>query len=242
MARDNPVAAGGTVVMVLTGCLIVANAVGFQTDRHPAPLFSTRDRAVEQPASDPDGWRSVEAPVVSALVLDLQKDLRRIGLYEGPLDGIEGPATERSIRHFQRLQGIMETGEPSEALLAMIALQGPIPDEPQAPIPRPKPGPAVRDTSAGSAPVLRSPPEPEITASIPTPPAVVMSPAQRRLSQIQALLSDLGYGPLVADGVMGENTSTAIRRFELDRGLPLTGDPSDAVVARLELVSGKKVN
>lgn len=258
LARDNPMAAGGAIVMALTGCLIVANAVGFQVGRHPAPLFSTRDVIEDTRPAQTAGtegaedWRAVEAPVVSTLVLDLQQELRRVGLYVGPLDGLAGPATERSIRHFQRLRGMAETGEASEALLAMVALQGPVEADPPTqsmPIPRIKPTlaeraqpspPAPVDTVAAE-PVLRSPPEPEITASIPPAPVREMTADERRLSKIQEILSDLGYGPLVADGVMGENTAAAIRRFELDRGLPVKGVPSDTVVARLEMISGKKV-
>lgn len=245
IARDNPVAAGGAIVMALTGCLIVANAIGFQPGRHPAPLFSTRDRAAEAAAADPDAWRSVQAPKVSALVLDLQQELRRVGLYAGPLDGILGPATEQSIRHFERFIGVPETGQPTDALLAQVTLQGPVPEERSLPIPRPKPGPAVRGTQS-----FQPRTDPDITASIPAnaPPVNVpnpspsLSPKEARLAKIQGILSELGYGPLVADGVMGENTSAAIRRFELDRGLPLTGMPSGKVIERLEMVSGETID
>jgi peptidoglycan hydrolase-like protein with peptidoglycan-binding domain len=62
--------------------------------------------------------------------------------------------------------------------------------------------------------------------------------ADPRLMKIQKALSELGYGPLKADGLMGANTTAAIRRFEFDRGLPLTGEPGRKVVERLEMVSG----
>ncbi|MEP2724270.1 peptidoglycan-binding domain-containing protein, partial [Roseibium sp.] len=69
-----------------------------------------------------------------------------------------------------------------------------------------------------------------------------LEPENPRLARIQQLLSDLGYGPLSTDGVMGDNTSSAIQRFELDRGLPITGELTPAVVERLEMVSGKRVD
>lgn len=227
-ARDNPVAAGGTLVMALTGSLIVANAIGLQPGRHPAPLFATRDQGVELP-------QTVEvAPVMpmSPLVLDIQHELRNRGLYEGPLDGVNGPATERAIRHMQRDLGKMETGEATEALLAAISLNktGPTtttiqPMTTYVPIPRRKPGPIVggRDTTLDE-------------------PVVEQPVRNARLAAIQRLLSELGYGPLVADGVMGENTSIAIRRFELDRGLSLSGQPSEEVVRLLEKVSGQRIS
>ncbi|SHL63143.1 Putative peptidoglycan binding domain-containing protein [Roseibium suaedae] len=258
LARDNPVAAGGAAVMALTGCLIVANAVGLQTGRHPAPLYATRERPV---IVEPQDRTSVEAPEVSSLVLELQNALRRVGIYEGPLDGINGPATERAIRHYERLQGKPETGEPSEGLLALIVLQGTVP-APIAggPVPVPKPTdadtyepparvtsttvPAPTPAQVSSVPAPVSSPGSHVTADAgPVPPAPVLNvaPENRRLAKIQELLSDLGYGPLRADGMMGENTSSAIRRFELDRGLPITGTPSEAVVSRLEMVSGATI-
>ena len=242
LARDNPVAAGGAAVMALTGCLIIANAVGLQTGRHPAPLFSTRERPV---MIEPQDRRTVETPEVSSLVLELQNALRRVGIYEGPLDGINGPATERAIRHYERLQGKPETGQPSEGLLALIVLQGTVP-APIAggPVPVPKPAepeayvPAARVSASVPAPVS----SPTVsTAPVPPAPVLNVAPENRRLARIQQLLSDLGYGPLRADGVMGDNTASAIKRFELDRGLPITGNPSDAVVARLEMVSGEPI-
>ncbi|GGB50705.1 peptidoglycan-binding protein [Roseibium aquae] len=263
LARDNPVAAGGTLVMALTGSLIVANAVGFQPGRHPAPLFQTRENAAAPDAAALAAADQAEAgfstaPVheISTLVLDIQTALRSQGLYEGPLDGMKGPATERAIRNYQRIIGQVETGDPSEALLAIMTLQkvapvaGPDGTQGLVPVPRAKPGGAA-STALATAPVppsaLAGPagqPRPgQIDQpSDPKPAATPVPPQDIRLVQIQQLLSDLGYGPLMVDGIMGENTSAAIRRFELDRGLPLTGLPSAPVIERLEMISGKKIN
>ncbi|WP_420332761.1 peptidoglycan-binding domain-containing protein [Roseibium sp.] len=225
IALDNPVAAGGAVVMGLTSCLIIANAIGLQPGRHPAPLFSTRERAAEPVLPEPSGRRNdLQVQEISTLVLDLQISLRRIGLYEGPLDGLSGPATERAIRAFERKAGQAETGRANEALLALILLHGDAPQASFVPIPRAKPG-------VGSSP---SPsPNPSISTS-----DVAEIETDPHLQKIQKALSDLGYGPLKADGVMGANTTAAIKRFELDRGLPLTGEPGSETIERLEMVSG----
>ena len=221
IALDNPVAAGGAVVMGLTSCLIIANAIGLQPGRHPAPLFSTRERAEEPVLPEPGGRRnSLQVQEISTLVLDLQMSLRRIGLYEGPLDGLSGPATERAIRAFERKAGQAEKGKANEALLALILLHGDAPQTSFIPVPRAKPG--VDGSPSRAVP-------PSEIADIETDP---------HLQKIQKALSDLGYGPLKADGVMGANTTAAIKRFELDRGLPLTGEPGSETIERLEKVSG----
>ncbi|MEJ8473923.1 peptidoglycan-binding domain-containing protein [Roseibium algae] len=229
IARDNPVAAGGAVVMALTGCLIVANALSLQPMRHPAPLFSTRDRPQ---AIEPESKTEANVPVASALVLDVQREMRRIGVYRGPLDGLPGPATEMAIRQIQRLQGQPETGIATQALLAVIMLQGNRSVE-------------AATTSTTAMPALPRP-KPHAgyvqSTSVPVPEPIVVAPENMRFAKIQQLLADLGYGPLRADGVLGENTSAAIRRFELDRGLPITGDLGPKVIERLEMVSGSKLN
>ncbi|MEP3045816.1 MAG: peptidoglycan-binding protein [Roseibium sp.] len=225
VARDNPVAAGGSVVMGLTACLIVANAIGLQSGRHPAPFFSTRDRGDTDLIPEPDGRRGeLKVQEISTLVLDLQNSLRRFGLYEGPLDGLNGPATERAIRAFERKSGQVETGEANEALLALVLMQGNPPIEGTVVIPRAKPG-----FSGTPIPGPNSENAPGVDAD-------------PKLLKIQKTLSELGYGPLVVDGLMGSNTSAALKRFELDRGLPMTGDPNPKTIERLEMVSGQKLS
>lgn len=225
VALDNPVAAGGTVVMGLTACLIIANAVGLQPGRHPAPFFATRERPESLQIPEPDGRSpGVQVQEVSTLVLDIQISLRKIGLYAGPLDGLNGPATERAIRSFERRAGQVETGEASEALLALVLLQGDAPLEGAVPIPRAKPG-------FSGTPVRAAAEEPSAGVD-----------ADPKLMKIQKVLSELGYGPLTADGLMGANTTAAIKRFEFDRGLPMTGEPGPKVIERLEMVSGRKLS
>ena len=58
-------------------------------------------------------------------------------------------------------------------------------------------------------------------------------PSSAAIREIQALLAQLGYDPGPADGVMGRRTAAAIRAFESDRGLAVTGAPDDRILASL---------
>lgn len=51
---------------------------------------------------------------------------------------------------------------------------------------------------------------------------------------IQNLLIDLGYNPGPADGVIGRNTKTAITQFQRQRGLPVNGLASKALLIELK--------
>ncbi|MBB99043.1 MAG: peptidoglycan-binding protein [Rhodobacteraceae bacterium] len=223
-ALDNPVAAGGWLVMVLTGFLIIANATAFQSGRHPAPLVATRDRA-PPPAQVAPATPDRATLQAQKLVRDIQVELRRLHMYEGPLDGLKGPATERGVRAYQRARGLAETGRVDEALMARLALDT---------------GDGVNGPDAPPLPPV--PPASVPGASSATPsaaPSTALSPERARIVGIQSALAELGYGPIEIDGYAGEQTSNAIRRFELDRGLPINGAITERIATELENVLGR---
>lgn len=81
--------------------------------------------------------------------------------------------------------------------------------------------------AATSVSVSATPPEPV------TPSAAAPAPIAPRTLSVQKALNLIGYGPVPEDGVADETTSGAIRRFELDHGMPITGTTGDALVERL---------
>lgn len=213
LALDNPVAAGGMLVMALTASLIVANAVSFQPGKHPAPLFSTRAPEVMAPVA--------AAPAPSELLLDLQSGLKRMGYYSGPIDGLNGPRTEDAIRAYERASGLAVTGRPSHGLRARIILE-------DVALPRAAPQSAVPIPPASISAT-------EETGSIGS------SPARGTVRAVQKVLADLGYGPISVDGLLGAETAGAVRRFELDRGMPIDGQLDEPLFAALEKVSGARI-
>ncbi|MFO0992423.1 MAG: peptidoglycan-binding domain-containing protein [Hyphomicrobiales bacterium] len=58
------------------------------------------------------------------------------------------------------------------------------------------------------------------------------------IRRVQMVLSELGYLPGTIDGFLGEQTRDAIRQFERDRHLPITGDVTEALMAELAKTSG----
>jgi peptidoglycan hydrolase-like protein with peptidoglycan-binding domain len=91
---------------------------------------------------------------------------------------------------------------------------------------------------AAAAPLAAAP-----IADAPPPP--VPDPAngdRQRYRKVQNALNQAGYGPLKADGAASEETASAIRRFELDNGLPITGKPSERVTARLVSIGAMDAN
>ncbi len=254
-AFQDPAMSGGLFVLSLTLMAIVSNAMFLQPTSHPKPLFQTR--AAEpalaalrtpsptpapraQPASSdiaevplPRGRdaRTAAAPVEQAtaaqpqppvpqVVSDpyrqraaaIQRELARLGLYSGSIDGITGSRTKAAIARYQAAGGLPVTGEPSPQLLELLATP-----TPRAPV---RPGAEATTTYQGLD-----------IAAIERANAVASE--RDRYRRIQVALNKIGYGPLGVDGQVGPETISAIRRFELDNGLDISGTASDRVLTTL---------
>jgi TPR repeat protein len=77
----------------------------------PAPFEETADT-------------QAEGSTTGTTVADIQAHLRRIGIYDGRIDGIAGPRTRTAIREFQKQHALPITGIPSETLLDFMKNTG----------------------------------------------------------------------------------------------------------------------
>jgi peptidoglycan hydrolase-like protein with peptidoglycan-binding domain len=58
------------------------------------------------------------------------------------------------------------------------------------------------------------------------------------MAELQQLLDEQGYDPGPVDGVFGDRTARAIRSYQVNNGLKVTGRPSADLVERLRATSG----
>lgn len=145
-----------------------------------------------------------EAEQPDEMVRAVQDALKQIGYYTGALDGFAGPQTRSAIMAFEARSGREATGVASEGLLA-----------------------AIRGTK-----------RPDIATAVDMPPVAqqpVATPAEAdpQVAAIQRALARAAYGAIVADGIAGSETQDAIRRFQADHNLPVTGEISDALTVEL---------
>ena len=192
--------------------------------------------------------------VDSKQIAKLQRALTAKGLYRGAADGVLGSRTKAAISAFEKANGLPVTGLPSTLLLDTIDAQpakAPVKPKPAAMLPAPtdalvvgstppKPVPAPRPIKTVAAPPNAAEPLPVVAPSpavIPTAAPDPVALAQRhRLQDVQNMLNRIGYGPLAANGDATEETANAIRRFELDNGLPISGTPNERVISRLAAI------
>ena len=213
---NSPRDAIGLFVALLAAGAILVNALYMQPGPHPAPIFAVKQRPVadqviavaprvrpETPPAKPAGRSRAE------ITADIQRELARRGLYEGPSDGVIGPKTDAAIRDFEVSAKLKATGEPTEDVLRAIQAR-PLKVEP-VPIPRPAPRDPIADLIA---------PAPRVTA-------------------VQRALNDYGYGPVKATGLYGPETVAAIEKFERDRKMPVTGQISPRLIRELAALTGR---
>jgi peptidoglycan hydrolase-like protein with peptidoglycan-binding domain len=111
------------------------------------------------------------------------------------------------------------------------------------PIQAAAPLPAVAPPAAAAPPA--SPPPAAAAPRVAAAQAAAPDPAlgdRQRYRKVQDALNQAGYGPLPTDGIANDETASAIRRFELDNGLAITGRPSDRVAARLVSIGAMQAN
>jgi peptidoglycan hydrolase-like protein with peptidoglycan-binding domain len=147
------------------------------------------------------------------IINDIQRELSHRGYYDGPVDGFYGPRTDAAIREFERRAGLKASTEPSEAFLASI-----------------KRAPINSKTPVGAPPIAR----PQVTVPHATPAPRVMA--------LQRALADYGYGQIKPSGLVDLETQRAIEKFERERKLPVTGQPSERVMREMTAMTGRAFN
>ncbi len=200
-----------------------------------APIASTAVAPTALPAAP-----AVDArPLNPAQVTDVQWQLAVHGYDPGPADGVVGTRTRAAIRQYQADAALPVDGEPTLALLDHLQFTDP-------PVRNTRPVAAVADTGLPRA--ASSQPRSLLSSSDSygagqNTADIAAVPASDDLMRIytvtvQQALAAKGYRTGPADGVVGARTREAIRRYQSDYRLPVTGEVSLALVNHLRLISG----
>jgi peptidoglycan hydrolase-like protein with peptidoglycan-binding domain len=229
-----------STVGVVGSVAILVNALFLQSGPHPAPLFkaavsqvaaaeATNTVVVAVPRarpSEPAPARAEMQPLPrtpAEIMSEVQRELARHGFYDGAPDGVHGPKTDAAIRDFELAAGMKPNLQVNEALLQTIV---------KSTIDAPKPANAsATATTASAAP------------STPRNDAIGdMLSSSRRVLGLQRALAQYGYGQIKPTGIVDADTRAAIEKFERERKLPVTGQPSERVARELAGLTGRPLD
>jgi peptidoglycan hydrolase-like protein with peptidoglycan-binding domain len=223
----NPVLVGGTTAFLVALSFVSANALWYQPHFHSGAFFSTRnldDTYVapefapglpgfdeERPETtiriqrDP---QQVPPPKPDAVVEQVQGILRDLDFYSGTVDGIAGPNTRAAIATYRKKVGLPVSDTIDDELLTQLGAK-----------------PTTAAIAATPAPAPRAAEDHAEAAQPQASDALVL--------KIQAGLKAFGNDDMEVDGVMGSKTQSAIREFQSLFGLPVTGEPDEALYAKM---------
>jgi peptidoglycan hydrolase-like protein with peptidoglycan-binding domain len=218
---DAPRLGVSTVVVALT-VVVLAAAIVYNTLTQSTPQAS--ENAVAMSDRDPfTGSTRVTVDVAKenlrggtvtlrydATVESVQRELAASRLYSGKVDGVSGQRTKIAIIAYQRANGLNETGLATPELVEHIRYTRRIFE-------------AVNMTDATPVRAQRVPP----------------LKAADTVTRVQVGLAELGYEPGAINGQLGQETRSAILRFERDRGIAPTGDISPTLIVELEKMSAR---
>jgi hypothetical protein len=200
---------------------IVANALFLQAGRHPSPMFGS---VVTLPAAG--------SPVPGPLPRPRPVVADETVLEPRP---VEPRSSEPRSSEPRSSEPKRPEVKPSEAKPLESRTAEPKAADPLASLVKATNAPAP--APAAPSGILRPP------ASIPVAPHIeAASSGPRRVAAVQRALTQYGYGQLKPTGTAGSDTQAAIRKFEHERRIPVTGHISDRLVHELNAMIGHPID
>ncbi len=178
----------------------------------PAPARVPQAVIAVPPLPRPAPIAQAAPPVVQSatpLITEIQRELARLGLYTGAIDGRPGSRTSAAISRYETAGGRPATGKPTTELLQAM----------KQPLPAAAPATAVPASPDPIAAQLDQREQQRAAAISAAEKTKAAAQAQANYRLIQGALNRIGYGPVPIDGSASQETIDAIRRFELDNGL-----------------------
>lgn len=196
-------------------------------DREPAPGDSDqRAQAQDRRQASGDSDRRAQdrrQSLTRTQRTRVQRELAQRGLYDGRIDGIHGPMTRGAIEELQRAHGLDATGEIDRRTARVMGLD--VYGE-QQPVSGTRDDNQV-DRRQGDA-------NREGRASNDGSSRARITDRGEHVRNLQRALQERGHLDEGADdGLLGPTTQTAIRDFQRESGIPVTGNADEQTMRQL---------
>ncbi len=224
----------GTILFAIAFSLFAGNAIFNQSGNHPMPIWKTNSEIVTHTVSKQDKEipvHRVEVSRIEAIAVPVpeirpresrpsfdakqggvailvQELLVQQGYYFGPVDGLIGTQTKLAIAEFQATIGVSQDGVITPTLLSQLE---------RTKKPAVVPTPRTQNIQVANKSDTKQ-----------FDPAII--------TRIQIGLINFGVSDIAIDGVMGNQTRSAIEQFQKRYKLDITGLPSTALINKLVTV------
>ncbi|MCW5695237.1 MAG: peptidoglycan-binding protein [Bauldia sp.] len=214
------------ILLIVGGTGVIgANATFFQTGEHPSPLFSTRgadEGAASMAAVAAEEAEPVAAPRAAAPAEDELARLVETSTETPAAPVNRGPQVSQTVTEVQQLltdlgyrPGTVDGLLGGQTGAAIEAFQ------------RDRGMTVTGDIDASLLSALRQ------ASASPGETVPVAPPPEVQLRAVQTALNEAGYGPIEVNGAADADTQDAIRRFQLDNGLGVSGAVDATLIDRM---------
>jgi peptidoglycan hydrolase-like protein with peptidoglycan-binding domain len=119
------------IIAALCGAIALSASACSQGETPPQSWSTAPQSPSAQPQQAPPAHETPIQLHRGAFAFQVQERLKRLGYYEGEVDGAYGPKTTAAIRHFQRDQGLRVTGTIDQHTDTALGLSGGDSGDPQ---------------------------------------------------------------------------------------------------------------
>ncbi len=140
------------------------------------------------------------------LIQEAQRELLALGVYKGTVDGVNGLRTKQAIQDYQQLNGLAPTGDVSDDLINHMRF--------------------THKVQAAS----------QFTGSVaPVALLTVKAGQEVNVKKVQVALAGLGYDINKLDGLLNDETHSAILKYQMDNGLDMSGAADAGLLEALKV-------
>jgi len=157
---------------------------------------------------------------------EAQSELLALGVYAGPVDGVDSPRTKQAIAAYQQLNGLPQTGLATPELVNHMKFTHKVQAAAQF---TGSIAPVAADLALSTTPEATAVHEKAATDAATAAKAQVLA-----VKKVQVALAGLGYKIKKMDGQVSAETRSAILKYQMDNGLDMSGTVDKDLTAALK--------
>ena len=161
------------------------------------------------------------------MIQEAQREMLALGVYKGPVDGVNGQLTKQAIAAYQQLNGLMQNGLATPELVNHMKFTHKVQAAAQF---TGSVAPVAVDAVLSSTPQVAV-----IYEKAAAEAAAAAKTKELSVKKVQVELAGMGYQIKKMDGHVSAETRAAILKYQMDNGLDMSGKVDGDLTAALKV-------